>query len=95
MEIEIEESLALDDSCEVKYWARGHIDIDDFLEAVEEYHIKNRNPCGLFVHDAEVKHEYWRSIPLKGNIVGDFQFVKSKKGYGAFKVTVLDEWYPM
>lgn len=96
--IEIEKSYALDDSCQMKLWARGHYPWGAFIDAVE-VHLKreDRNDIPRWVYiQAPVKSIYQRSVPCRDSIVSDSMYVYTDKpGRGASPVTVLDFWFPL
>lgn len=97
MGVKIEESLAMDDSCQVKFWARGHIPWGGFIEALER-HIdeSGRDIPHWVVVQAPVCHLYQRSVPYRGSTVGDTQFFHhDKPSRGAYPVTVMEFWFPL
>lgn len=81
MDIDIEDAIATDDSCVRKYWGHGHISFVEFEKAVKEY-AKAEHEKDIFVNADHVEYKYYRKVPLKNNIVCEFQFVESKKGKG-------------
>ncbi len=94
--IEISESFASDDSCQILLMARGHHDVAGFRQACR-IHIERERPHVGFAEYAAlaVRHTYYRTVPTPGNIVGDSQYVESRKGRGAWPVTILDGWLPL
>lgn len=95
--IEIQESIALNDSCQVQYWAKGHHAYSAFIEAIR-LHVKDmeREKIPYWVlTQAPVKNIYQRTVPLNDHEIGDCQYVMSEtKGSGAYPVTVMDFWFP-
>jgi hypothetical protein len=95
MSIEIEQAIATDDSCQVKYWAKGHYHEGEFADAIDSFRIAEMDKKPCYIDEQKIKHIYYRKVPLKNNHVCDFQYIESEKGQGAFAVTVLEEWYPL
>jgi len=88
-------TLASDDSCELKIYTRGHFNESEFKRACIAFYLDNwerkLNPSSM-----PVKHAYWRSVrAAPDNIVSDRCFVESAAGRGAFPVTILDAWLPL
>lgn len=95
MDIEIEESIAVDDSCQFKLWCQGHFENEEFISAVHDHMEKERENKDYHWSYSDIKRGWWRIVPIK-NEVCDFQYLEAEKGkQGAFPVTVLDKWYPM
>lgn len=97
MKLKLEESYALDDSCQLKYWARGHWDWGEFVTAVQDrIRADERDIPNWVVIQAPVKTLYQRAVPCRNSIVADTQLVHSDKpGRGATAVTVMDFWFPL
>ena len=96
--IEIETSYELDDSCQMKLWARGHYPWSTFMDAIEAYlKREDRNDIPRWVYiQASVKSVYQRCVPCRDSIVSDSMYVYTDKpGRGASPVTVLDFWFPI
>jgi len=88
-------SYAGDDSCEVQLYAKGHFQPGLFKAECERFYKENFEK-DISLIDLPVKQTYWRNVPApKYCIVSDRQFVESKSGPGAYKVTILDKWLPM
>ena len=75
-----------------EYYSRGHHDKEEFLDKVDEEY----DPwfgMGDTPSSEYVRHEYWRTIPTPSPD-GDDTYVSllypTKKGAGAFPVTVVD-----
>lgn len=97
MPIKVEESYALDDSCQVKFWMRGHIPWGAFIEALES-HIEEteRDIPRWVILQAPVLKVYQRTVPCRGSIVSETMLVYGDKaGRGAMPVTVMDFWFPL
>jgi hypothetical protein len=96
-ELKLEESYALDDSCQLKYWARGHWSWGEFVTAVQERVAKEeRDIPAWVVVQAPVKQVYQRVVPCRDSIVSDTRLVMSDvPGRGATAVTVMDFWFPL
>ncbi len=94
--MEIDFNYALDDDCQVNLFTRGHVeDEDEFRCSCEMFYLENFEKY-IDMSVVPVKHIYWRNVSAPGDcIVGDRQLVESKKGPGAFPVTLLDKWLPM
>ncbi len=94
----LETSYALDDSCQMTFWARGHWSWGEFFDAVRVHLDENNRddiPAWVVVQ-ANVKQTYQRTVPIKGNIVGDNQIVyQDNPGRGASPVTVMEFWFPI
>lgn len=97
MELQIEESYAADDSCQIQYWARGHWSWGEFVTAVQERVAREERAIPNWVIvQAPVKQVYQRTVPCRDSIVGDTRYVHSDKpGRGATAITVMDFWFPM
>lgn len=97
MELALEESYAMDDSCQLQYWARGHWSWGEFVTAVQDRIAREeRDIPNWVVVQAPVKQLYQRAVPCQGSVVGDTRFVHSDKpGRGAAAVTVMEFWFPM
>lgn len=96
--IDLQRSFAMDDSCQMMFWAKGHHSWGDFTAAVEaELQAEERTDIPAWViYQAPVKQTYQRSVPCVGNIVADRQFVyQDHPGRGATPVTLMDFWYPI
>jgi hypothetical protein len=94
--LKISESFASDDSCQFLLLAKGHHDADTFRQACRVYIERNRTHVGFAEYAAPaVRHVYYRTVPSPGNIVCDSQYVESRKGRGAWPVTILDGWLPL
>lgn len=96
--IEIEESIALDDSGQMQLWARGHVPWGDFVHAVMAL-LRDGQRSDIpewVIVQAPVRHLYQRQIPRRGSAVSDSQFLHQETpGQGATPVTVLDFWLPL
>jgi hypothetical protein len=93
--MEIDYTLAGDDSCQVQLYARGHFDSDVFRLECVAFYMKNFEKLSDF-EKTPIKRTYWRSVPAPADcIVFDRQMVESKRGRGAYPVTILDKWLPM
>lgn len=97
MELKLEESYALDDSCQLKYWARGHWSWGEFVTAVQDrIRADERDIPNWVVIQAPVQTLYQRAVPCRTSIVADTQLVHSDRpGRGATPVTVMDFWFPL
>jgi len=96
--INLERSFAMDDSCQMMFWAKGHHSWGDFIAAVEaELQTEERTDIPEWVIcQAPVKQIYQRSVPCSGNIVADRQFIyQNEPGRGATAVTVMNFWFPI
>lgn len=97
MSIEIEESYASDDSCQVKFWCRGHYSWGEFQNAVWD-HIERQErdiPYWVVVQ-APVQQLYQRAVPDRESIVSETRYVHSEtKGRGAYPITLMDFWFPL
>lgn len=92
----ISESFASDDSCQILLFAKGHHDAVAFRQAVRVHCEQNRPHIGFIEYAAPgVRLTYYRTVPTPGNIVGPSAFVESRKGRGAWPVTILDGWLPL
>jgi len=92
--MKIHYSYALDDSCQVLLYAKGHYKPGMFKAECERFYKANfeQELSGL---DVPVKQTYWRSVNAPGDsLVSERQYVESEKGPGAFPVTILDKWLP-
>lgn len=86
---------ALDDSCQVTLFAKGHVKPGDFKAECERFY-KSNFEKDLNTIELNVKQTYWRNVKAPAdNIVSDRQLVESKAGPGAFPVTILDKMLPM
>lgn len=86
---------ALDDSCQITLFARGHIKAEIFRAESERFYKSNFDK-DLNAIEFPVRQTYWRNVKAPAdNIVGDRQLVESKAGPGAFPVTILDKILPM
>lgn len=93
--MEIDYVLVLDDSCQVQLHCKGHVDEDEFRSACEKFYLQNFEKH-VEANLVKVKHTHWRSVRATGDcIVSDRQLVESKKGLGAFPVTLLDKFLPI
>ncbi|KAA5921323.1 hypothetical protein F1536_23040 [Achromobacter xylosoxidans] len=97
MELQLEESYAMDDSCQIQYWARGHWSWGEFVTAVQDRIAREERAIPNWVIvQAPIKQVYQRAVPCRDSIVGDTRYVHSDKpGRGAIAVTVMDFWFPM
>lgn len=98
MTIDVHIDYAADDSCQIRLWAKGKHNQDDFLKECEK---------GLFAWDERVvslsgkpiKHTFYRTVKAdaetKARGVCENIRIESKAGKGAYEVTVLDEWLPL
>lgn len=92
----ISESFASDDSCQFLLLAKGHHDVAVFRQACREHCERNRPHVGFLTYaPLAVRLTYYRTVPTPGNIVCDSQYVESRKGRGAWPVTILDGWLPL
>jgi hypothetical protein len=94
-QIKIEESIAINDSCNFMLYARGHFEDRPFITACNLYLREQLDRKELRATVGPVRRTYWRRVPLKDNICCDFQFIESGKGRGAFPVTVHERWMPI
>ncbi|MFY1875594.1 hypothetical protein ACOTF3_04255 [Achromobacter xylosoxidans] len=96
-ELQLEHSYAMDDSCQIQYWARGHWSWGEFVTAVQERIAREERAIPNWVIvQAPVKQVYQRAVPCRDSIVGDTRYVHSDNpGRGATPVTVMDFWFPM
>jgi len=87
-----------DDGC-IGYYLKGHWDKGSFVRSVgmllavegidQAYYAPWAKPLD-WINSNAARHEWWRSVPIRGNIVADAQFVKANgPGPGAFPVTVV------
>ncbi len=97
MQIILEESFALDDSCQFRYWARGHWNWSQFMDAVrKQIGIDNRDIPLWVVRQALVKQTFQRVVPCRNNGVSDSQFINTDiPGPGAYPVTLMEFWFPL
>lgn len=97
MELKLEQSYALDDSCQLKYWARGHWTWGEFVTAVQDrIRDDERDIPNWVVLQAPVKMLYQRAVPCRNSAIADTQLVHSDTpGRGATPVTVMDFWFPL
>jgi hypothetical protein len=98
-QIPIEESIAMDDSCQVQYWARGHHQPLHFGVAVLDHHKRERGKLIPF-DIRKVRQLYWRKVRAgreedQVNFGEGFKFIESDQGPGAFAVTVYENWLPL
>ena len=97
--IDIQVALALDDSCQEQYYARGHHDPAQFAAAINAYRVAN-NCKSLDLPLPKVRQIYWRTVHASAdednvNFGEGFKFIESARGRGAYPVTVYDAWFRM
>lgn len=97
MDLVIEKSYALDDSCQLQYWARGHWSWGEFVTAVQDHiALEDRDIPSWVVVQAPVKQRYQRAVPCRDSVVGDTRYVHSDRPErGAYAVTIMDFWFPL
>jgi hypothetical protein len=99
----VNESIAMDDSCNTQLWMRGDLLDDRFKEACEAFLRQEygneawERVYAALVRDSMVRRAYRRTVPLHANhIVGNSQYVDSDTpGRGATPAMILEEWLPM
>lgn len=94
--IDIRISYALDDSCQITLWAKGHHSPDAFRTACEQK-LKRWDGREIVLDAAPVDQVHWRTVrtPYEESAVSDYQHIPSAPGRGAYPVTVLDRWLPL
>lgn len=93
--IKIEESIAIDDSCQFMLYARGAHAKQDFIKACKQY-LKHNGYPAYSISLKSIKRDHWRIVPLKNNIVCETRFVEDQlPGPGAFAVTLVKRWLPL
>lgn len=98
--IDVMIDYAADDSCQIQVWARGHHAPGDFLAARESELLRwDDRVVKLVGKEDAVSLTYWRTVPpdaeAKAAGVCDRIHVESKRGRGAYPVTVFTEWMPL
>jgi hypothetical protein len=97
--IDVEVAIAMDDSCQEQYYARGHYEPAQFLATIAAYrHSEGRRHRDLDL--AKIRQTYWRTVRAGAeedsvNFGEGFKFIESTKGPGAYPVTLYDDWLPM
>lgn len=94
---QIEESIALDDSCQRMLFSRGHLDEASFRAACADHIRAHHAVCCLpRIPQMRVLHKYLRHVPLRGNMVSDSKhIILDEPGAGATPVTMLSDWLPL
>ena len=95
--LEIEKSVALDESGQMQLLARGHVTWGEFIQAVMTLlREEQRGDIPEWViTQAPVRHVYQRLVPRRGCTVSDSQFLHQETpDQGATPVTLLDFWLP-
>jgi hypothetical protein len=97
MDLVVEKSYAMDDSCQFQCWARGHWPWGEFVTAVQDLiALEERDIPNWVVIQAPMKQRYQRAVPCRDSIVGDIRYVPSDQpGRGATAVTIMDFWFPL
>ncbi len=83
--IEIETVYGLDDEGPVAFYAKGHWPTAEFVESLRASgYIEGINL-------GKITRDWWRCVPLRGNIVCEIQFKGAKPHtQGAFPVTAYE-----
>lgn len=70
-------------------YCKGHVNMYNFADACNvENGCEHNTYDTRYVHSGIVRHEYWRTVQVADDEAGVYEFRKSKKGRGAWKVTV-------
>lgn len=94
--IEINHSIAADDSCQLMLYAKGHHEDSEFIQACRAYLKRWDGRLLAQRHCDPIRRLYWRTVRAPSdNIVCDVMFKEASKGRGAYPVTVLDRWLPL
>lgn len=98
MKIDLQTSYAMDDSCQMQFFSKGHHVWGSFIEAVRVELAENgRDDIPWWaVVQAPVKQVYRRTVPCRSSIVSDIQYIdQDKPGRGASPITFMDFWFPI
>ena len=96
--IDVQIDYASDDSCQIRLWARGEYQPDEFLRACEKA-LQEWDERVTSLAGKAVLHQHWRTVQADAETraygVCDTVHVESKPGCGAYAVTVLADWLPL
>ena len=95
-------SYAMDDSCQKQLWIKADLNDDRFKEICSDFLRREHgeedwtNHYEQLVSESTIRRTYRRSVPLRGNDVGDSQYVDgTSPARGAYPVMILDTWLPI
>ena len=69
------------------YWTRGHVDKQAFIDEIKHYYQGlSDEPYPV----EEVKHTYFRNVPVGEDSPGEMVMYVARAGRGAYPVTMID-----
>jgi hypothetical protein len=86
--MEIEESREIDSGAVMGYFARGHFPVHHFAEACNDYTGADPYYDRRHVKADDVRHEWWRTVPVTGEPGVVAYHHAEPRSRGAFAVTV-------